>query len=187
MSAIKILISLKTTEIWPFLSFRHILTIIYIVKLTVHVTALLLNFFPVIESGWIPTPLRATIVNSCVTFTVCCTTAASNVPFHVSPDTVGCASVVISTGLETWPRSSTVIPITLLDLEIPTRDWVHVIVTTNGSASRFHITNTSQTGWWNGSFTKGNYNRYCYSGSENAVHGCWLRQTSSDCKYFSLL
>lgn len=78
------------------------LTIILIVQLTIYVTALALNLFPVTEGGWISTPSWATIMNSRITFTVCLAAAVSNVTSHVSSDTVGCTSIVVCTFLPTY-------------------------------------------------------------------------------------
>lgn len=80
----------------------HFLTIILIVQLTIYVTALALNLFPVTEGGWISTPSWATIMNSRITFTVCLAAAVSNVTSHVSSDTVGCTSIVVCTFLPTY-------------------------------------------------------------------------------------
>lgn len=129
------------------------------VQLTVHIAALLMHLLPVSKSGWILTSLRATIVDSCITFTVCWTATASNVTLHVGSDTVGCTRVVVSTRLKTCSRFSTIFPVILLDLEVATRVWVHVISTTNGSASWFHITNTTQTCRRYGSFTEREHSR----------------------------
>lgn len=76
--------------------------IILAVQLTVHIAALLMHLLPVTQSGWISTSSWATIVDSCITFTVCWTATASNITFHVGSDTVGCARVVVSTRLKTF-------------------------------------------------------------------------------------
>lgn len=94
---------MKTMHVDSLLSFLfHFLTIILIVQLTIYVTALALNLFPVTEGGWISTPSWATIMNSRITFTVCLAAAVSNVTSHVSSDTVGCTSIVVCTFLPTY-------------------------------------------------------------------------------------
>lgn len=94
---------MKTMHVDSLLFFLfHFLTIILIVQLTIYVTALALNLFPVTEGGWISTPSWATIMNSCITFTVCLAAAVSNVTSHVSSDTVGCTSIVVCTFLPTY-------------------------------------------------------------------------------------
>lgn len=72
------------------------------VKLTVHIATLLMHLLPVSESGWISTSSRATIVDSCITFTVCWTATSSNITLHVGSDTVGCTRVVVNTRLKTF-------------------------------------------------------------------------------------
>lgn len=126
--------------------------IILAVQLTVHIAALLMHLLPVTQSGWISTSSWATIVDSCITFTVCWTATASNITFHVGSDTVGCARVVVSTRLKTCSRSSTIFPVFLFDLKVATRVRVHVITTTNWSAARFNVTDTTQTCRRDGSF-----------------------------------
>lgn len=94
---------MKTMHVDSLLVFLfHFLTIILIVQLTIYVTALALNLFPVTEGGWISTPSWATIMNSRITFTVCLAAAVSNVTSHVSSDTVGCTSIVVCTFLPTY-------------------------------------------------------------------------------------
>lgn len=94
---------MKTMHVDSLLFFLfHFLTIILIVQLTIYVTALALNLFPVTEGGWISTPSWATIMNSRITFTVCLAAAVSNVTSHVSSDTVGCTSIVVCTFLPTY-------------------------------------------------------------------------------------
>lgn len=94
---------MKTMHVDSLLFFLfHFLTMILIVQLTIYVTALALNLFPVTEGGWISTPSWATIMNSRITFTVCLAAAVSNVTSHVSSDTVGCTSIVVCTFLPTY-------------------------------------------------------------------------------------
>lgn len=94
---------MKTMHVDSLLFFLFpFLTIILIVQLTIYVTALALNLFPVTEGGWISTPSWATIMNSRITFTVCLAAAVSNVTSHVSSDTVGCTSIVVCTFLPTY-------------------------------------------------------------------------------------
>lgn len=75
------------------------------VQLTVHIATLLMHLLPVSESGWISTSSRATIVDSCITFTVCWTATSSNITLHVGSDTVGCTRVVVSTCLKTFSNT----------------------------------------------------------------------------------
>lgn len=75
------------------------------VQLTAHIATLLMHLLPVSESGWISTSSRATIVDSCITFTVCWTATVSNVTLHVGSDTVGCTRVVVSTRLKTFSNT----------------------------------------------------------------------------------
>lgn len=75
------------------------------VQLTVHIATLLMHLLPVSESEWISTSSRATIVDSCITFTVCWTATSSNITLHVGSDTVGCTRVVVSTRLKTFSNT----------------------------------------------------------------------------------
>lgn len=77
------------------------------VQLTVHIATLLMHLLPVSESGWISTSSRATIVDSCITFTVCWTATSSNITLYVGSDTVGSARVVVSTSLVTFSNMQT--------------------------------------------------------------------------------
>lgn len=146
---------MKTMHVDSLLFFLfHFLTIILIVQLTIYVTALALNLFPVTEGGWISTPSWATIMNSRITFTVCLAAAVSNVTSHVSSDTVGCTSIVVCTFLPTWSRASTVNPVRLFNLKVATRIRVHIPIASNLSAPGFNIANATQTVRWNGSLSR---------------------------------